>query len=237
MKILPEEIFKKLLAFRTYKYTKISKIVHPSFYLDSLIKSSNERDKLQEKSIKKRGRKAKKTTKKNKSEESSEESSSTKIGSSKLYKTNLEYYKSVIVQSRVGKSDQVVEEPAAKEKESMYCVTYPVIESKSFLEEEKVPKDSRHQKHHSILVRRSQDLETHDISYSKAFQENINENIFKNIDYLNVSHERLKEPVNKRVLKDIQKKNLDLKEKESKDILRSDIKPVNKTPLISHTSK
>ena len=236
MKILPEDIFKKLLAFRTYKYTKISHIVHPSFYLDSLIKSSNEKAKIEENSIKRRGRKAKKLVKKNKSEDSSEESLVNEAGSSKLYKTNLEYYKSIIVQSRESKSDQVVEEPKLKEKQSMSYTAY-FVDIKQTIEEEKVPKETRHHKHHSIFVKRVHHFEANESYDSKCFQENLNENIFKNIDYLNVSHERLKEPVNKRVRKDIQKQSIDLKEKESRDQIKIDSKSINKTPLISHTSK
>lgn len=107
MKCLPEEMFRKLLATRTYKYARLNQIVHPSFYLKSLIKASNEQLKSVEKPSKKRGRRPKKKIKLIKSEGSSEELYPKQIKTSRLFNKNLTYFKSVIVQCRVSKSDQV----------------------------------------------------------------------------------------------------------------------------------
>lgn len=112
MKCLPEEMFRKLLATRTYKYARLNQMVHPSFYLKSLIKASNEQIKNTEKPSKKRGRRPKKKEAKLvKSEGSSEELYPKQLKTSRLFSKNLTYFKSVIVQCRVAKTDQAVPNP------------------------------------------------------------------------------------------------------------------------------
>jgi len=115
MMYLPVDVFKRLLATRTYKYSTINQMNHPSFYMRSLIKSTNEQIKIQEKPSKKRGRKPKKKVKPKRSEGGSEREDSGQIKGSDVYKQNYNYFKSVVLESRVNKTDHLVQsDPESK---------------------------------------------------------------------------------------------------------------------------
>jgi hypothetical protein len=205
---LPEEVFKKLLATRTYKYAMLNQLNHPSFYVKSLIKASNEQIKNQEKPPKKRGRKPKKKFKSLKCEGAFEDAHSSQSKVSGLYKKNMHFFKAVVMQSKTNKSEITI--PSKHKKIEGKHSLLRIIETKG---EQELDENW----HPNFKKESKLDKPTLVKTPLKTDQKSMTEIIFKNIDYKNVSHQRLTDPSNKREKKEMRKKSMEKTQKPKDD--------------------